>query len=126
MPTINPYLFANKFKNELVVDFKINIESYCPKCLITYIDGYNEGCCFYSCDDSENSDNSDSDSESDCEKNLILNCIYDFECKEHEVEKVMKEAIQMWIEGVLKECKRIDEIEGSELFEKWTNILAKQ
>jgi hypothetical protein len=125
MLTINPSLFAHQFLDELVKDFKIDLKHSCPKCLITYVDGYNEGCCFYSCEDSENSE--DSDSEADCEsesnKQMILNCIYDFECKESEVEKIMKEAIQMWSEKVLKECKRLDENEGSELFEKWKILL---
>ena len=40
---------------------------------------------------------------------------------------MMKEVINVWIEGVLKECKKIDESFGVEegqksLFEKWTEI----
>jgi hypothetical protein len=127
--TVSPYKFANQFCDELIKDLKLTSDLCCPKCVITYVDGSVEGCCFYSMketgsDDSSHSDNSDSECE---ESNNILNCIFDYDRFGLFGETTQKEVDHIWIDAVLKECKKIDDAFGVEhgqksLFEKWTEI----
>lgn len=124
--TVSPYKFANQFRDELIKDLKLNSEYCCPKCIITYVDGSIEGCCFYSVKESGSDDSSHYDSsDSECEEsNNILNCIFDYDRFGLFGETTMKEVNNIWMESVLKECKKIDEAFGVEdgnesLFEKW-------
>lgn len=111
--TINPCKFANQFMTELIQDLQLMTTLCCPKCIITYVDNDQEGCCYYSETDGK----------------LELNCVFDYNihglfllCKDTTEDEVN----QLWIEAVLKECKHFDEMndlsEEQSLFEKWTEM----
>jgi hypothetical protein len=91
MPFKNPHLYANKFREELQADLRLLPELSCPKCVITYVDGEQEGCCYYT-------------------RTGALECAFDFE------EPIaMKEVVQEWIDAVLKAFRH-----ERELMTKWT------
>lgn len=92
MATLNPSEYANKFRDELQKDLFLLPELSCPKCVITYVDGEREDCCFYANDGR-------------------FNCVFDFE-----MPIKMKEVVQEWKDAVLKICKRE---QGLELEAKW-------
>ena len=96
--TSNPEKYSNQFRDELINDLNLTSSLSCPKCVITYVDNYQEGCCFYS-----------------GKKKPILNCIFDFE------NTIEKEAVNEWIYAVLKMIKREY---NDELAEKWKKKFA--
>jgi hypothetical protein len=98
MGTLNPREYANQFREELITDLYLEETLCCPNCVITYIDGDCEGCCFYSYDE-----------EGENQRALILNCVFDFE----EKGSSMKEVIDAWVDAVLKTMKE------DALVEKW-------
>jgi hypothetical protein len=100
MDTLNPREYANKFREELIIDLRLNESLCCPNCIITYINGDQEGCCFYSYAEG---------SKPKKHRPLVLNCVFDYE----EKGSSMKEVINTWIEAVLKL------MEEDELVEKW-------
>lgn len=92
MATKNPSEYANKFRADLITDLELTASLCCPNCVITYVDGDQEGCCYYS-------------------RRGKLNCIFDFD------EPIsMAEVVREWIYAVLKEIKRE---KGEEMEAKW-------
>jgi hypothetical protein len=92
MATKNPSEYANKFRADLIADLELSPSLCCPNCVITYVDGDQEGCCYYS-------------------RRRVLNCVFDFD------EPIsMKEVVREWVYAVLKECRRIG---GAQLEAKW-------
>ncbi len=131
---VSPYKFANQFREELIIDLKLCSTLCCPKCVITYVDGSVEGCCYYSVKTSDSDDCSkscDSDSSDyDCdESNHILNCVFDYDRYGILGETTQKEVDLIWINAALKECKRFDETygidDGQSMYEKWSEILTQ-
>lgn len=98
MSVVNPCKYAQQFRNELIIDLELTPSLCCPKCIITYVDNWTDGCCSYS-----------------ASKEPVLNCIYDFENTNEE------EAIREWQDGVLKMLRRYyrDDLE-----EKWRQYFA--
>ena len=92
MTTLNPSEYANRFRDELLVDLFLVPRLSCPKCVITYVDDEREDCCYYSRDGS-------------------LNCVFDFN-----MPIKMEEVVQEWKDAVLKICRWEH---GAELEAKW-------
>lgn len=92
MATVNPSEYANKFRDELQADLCLIPRLSCPKCVITYMDGECEDCCFYA-------------------RNGEFNCVFDFR-----MPIKMEEVVREWQDAVLKMCLRE---QGKELEAKW-------
>ena len=101
MVTKNPSEYANKFRADLIADLELTPSLCCPNCVITYVDGDQEGCCYYS------------------RRGGALNCVFDFD------EPIsMKEVVREWVYAVLKECRRMG---GAQLEAKWrARFIAEQ
>ncbi len=93
---VNPSSVANLFRSELIKDLNLVESLCCPYCVITYVDGDYEGCCYYD--------------------STGLNCV--FEYSNTPVEKV----VGYWKEAVLKQMGRLED-DGA-LLAKWSALLA--
>jgi hypothetical protein len=96
MSYLNPCEYANQFRAELQADLCLQQNLSCPKCVITYVDGEREDCCFYA-------------------RGGVLNCVFDFT-----MPIKMEEVVGEWKDAVLKMCRRE---QGPALEAKWRSRL---
>lgn len=101
--------FANKFREELLVDLQLMSSISCPKCCITYVDNDYEDCCRYERISSLNEE------EEVITKDVLardyeLVCVFDY------YDTKIEEVISLWKEKVLKDCY---DVGGEDLQEKW-------
>ena len=103
--------FCQEFREYLIEDFGLTDINLCPKCCITYIDGWCEEACRYE-PLGEYSSKDDSDDE---EQPMELVCIFDYE------NTPLKEVVGLWLERIIERC------EGDELLiDKWRVLIAKK
>jgi hypothetical protein len=123
--TVNPSEFCNRFREALVADLRLSSRT-CPRCVLNYPDCDVPDTCYWE-------DNGASE--------LTLHCVYDFEVvrtigannrlalhsngmesnegRVEEREQMLKEARDLWLTDVLKECYRVG---GVDLYMKWLGI----
>lgn len=111
MSTTSITEFANKFREELLVDLQLMSSITCPKCCITYVDNDYEDCCRY-----ERISSSKKDENEEIITKEVLAQKYELVCVFDYYDTDLKEVISLWKEKVLKDCY---EVGGEELQEKW-------
>lgn len=102
--------FCHEFRAELMKDF--NLGDVCPRCCITYIDGWCEEACRY---EPVGDYSSKDDSDSDVEPSYELVCIFDYD------DTPLKTVVGLWLEKLLEMCE-----EDKVLKEKWCGLVAKK
>ena len=103
--------FCQEFRDQLIEDFGLTGSNLCPKCCITYIDGWcDEACRYEPIGDYSSKDDSD-----DEEPPMALVCIFDYE------NTPLKEVVLLWLDRVIERCEE-DEV----LIEKWRGLIAKK
>ena len=105
--------FANKFREELLVDLQLMSSISCPKCCITYVDNDYEDCCRY---ERISSSSKKEEEEEEVITKEVLARDYELVCVFDYYDTKIEEVISLWKEKVLKDCY---EVGGEELKEKW-------